>query len=56
MILSKDQEKEFENLTRPVIEWLNKNYHPHVSVTICSTRAELSEGVIGFTTFDYIKD
>ena len=56
MILSKNQEKEFENLTRPVIEWMNNNCHPHISMTICCTRAELSEGIAGFTTFDYLKD
>jgi len=56
MILSKNQEKEFENLARPIIEWLNLNCHPHITVIICSTRAELSEGIMGFTTFDYLKD
>ncbi len=55
MIISKNQEKEFENLTRPVIEWLN-NFHPHVSIIVCATRAELSEGIAGFTTFDYFKE
>jgi len=56
MILSKEQDKEFENLTRPIIEWLNNNFRPHVSVVVCNTRAELSEGILGFTTFDYLKD
>ncbi len=55
MILSKNQEKEFENLTRPLIEWLS-NFHPHVSIIVCATRAELSEGIVGFTTFDYLRD
>ena len=56
MILTKDQQKEFEDVTRPIIEWLNNNCHSHVSVVVCATRAELSEGVAGFTTFDYIKN
>ncbi len=56
MILTKDQQKAFEDVTRPIIEWMNNNCHPHVTVIICTTRAELLEGVGGFTTLDYLKD
>jgi 2'-5' RNA ligase len=48
--------KEFEEVTRPVIEWLNANYHPHVTVVIESTSAMLSEGAIAYTTSDYVRD
>jgi hypothetical protein len=56
MILTEGQQKEFEDVTRPVIEWLNNNCHPHVNVIVCTTRAEFLEGIAGFTTFDYLKD
>lgn len=48
--------QEFEALTRPVIEWLNRNYHPHVTVVIDTTSAELLEGSIAYTTNDYLRD
>ena len=41
MTLTEQQRKEFEAVTRPVIEWLNNNCHPHVSAVIEPTRAEL---------------
>ena len=56
MTLTEQQRMEFAALTRPVIEWLNKNCHPHVSVVIEPTSAELSEGVASVYTNDYIRD
>ena len=45
MILPEEKRDEFEAVARPMIEWLNINCHPHVSVVISSTNAELLEGV-----------
>lgn len=57
MIANKQQQKEFEALTRPVIEWLNNNCHPHVSVIVTPTNAELVEGVCSTgEILDYLKD
>lgn len=56
MILSDDQRKEFEELARPLIKFLNDNFHPHVSVAVDTGRAELLEGKCSFVTEDYIKD
>lgn len=56
MILTEQQRKEFETVTRPVIKWLNENCHPHVTATIEPTRAELSEGVCAYPTNDYVRD
>lgn len=54
--MTEQQRKEFEAVTRPVIEWLNANIHPHVTVVISPTSAELSEGTIAYTTYDYLRD
>ena len=54
--MNKEQLEEFEKLTRPVIEWLNNNHHPHVHVLIDPGRASLLEGIYSFPTEDYIKD
>lgn len=48
--------EKFEALTRPLIEFLNGNYNPHTTVHITVDSAELSEGLIGFHTNDYIPD
>jgi hypothetical protein len=50
------QRKEFEALTRPVIEWINNNFHPHIMVVIDTTHAELLEGLGAYMTYDYIRD
>lgn len=56
MITTEEQRKEFEALARPMIKFLNDNFHPHAHVVIDTGRAELSEGLCAFTTEDYIKD
>ena len=56
MTMTEKQRQEFEAVTRPVIEWLNNNCHPHVTVVIDTTHVELSEGVCAFTTHDYLRD
>ncbi len=45
--LSEDQIESFHALCKPVMEWLDKNYHPHCRAIIDSTGAELCEGVLG---------
>lgn len=40
--------KKFEELSRPLIDFINENYHPHATIIIDSTHAELLEGLIGF--------
>jgi hypothetical protein len=56
MILTKEEIKEFETITRPLIEWLNGRGHPHFTAIIDNGRAELTEGKCSFVTDDYIMD
>lgn len=55
-MLTEAQKNEFEEVTRPVIKWLNDNCHPHHNVIVSPTHAELSEGVCAVSTHDYVKD
>ena len=50
-------EGKFEELARPMLKYLCENYHPHVTVIITPTSAELLEGLktIGRVE-DYIRD
>jgi len=54
--MTNEKQKEFEVLARPLIKFLNDNYHPHVTVIITPDSAELLEGVIAIQTKDYIRD
>ena len=54
--MTEEQKQQFEVVTRPVIEWLNANCHPHVAVIIDPTSAVLYEGEVAYTTYDYLRD
>lgn len=56
MILTEQQQKEFEAAARPLMAWMNANCHPHVTVIVVPDRAELMEGVGSFVTEEYIPD
>ena len=55
MKLTKDQIKEFETVTRPLIQFINNNGYPHITVIVDNTRAEIVEGIAVFVTQDYLK-
>ena len=55
-MLKKEQFKEFEKVVKPVMKWLNENCHPHVEITIESTRAELKEGTAAIKTLEFVTD
>lgn len=40
--------KKFEELSQPLIDFINENYHPHATIIIDSNHAELLEGLMGF--------
>lgn len=56
MTIIEEQHREFEELTRPLMKWLNENCHPHVTVIVSTTSAELTEGVCAIHTNDYVRD
>jgi len=48
MIIDKEKQKEFEMVAKPLIEFLRKNFHPHVTVLVDCCSAELLEGICSF--------
>jgi len=50
------QREEFIKLAKPLIKFLNDNFHPHTHIYIDCNSAELSEGCLAFTTEDYVRD
>lgn len=53
---TEEKRKEFEAVAKPLIKWINDNGHPHMSVIITPTSAELVEGSIGIHTTEFVKD
>jgi len=47
---------EFKEAAKPLMKYLADNFHPHTSVIVDSTRAQLLEGVRAFKTEEFIKD
>jgi hypothetical protein len=57
MVATEEQRKEFEEIARQMIRFLNDNYYPHVTVIITPTKAELLERVCSTgQIMDYIND
>ena len=56
MILNKEQQKEFEKASRPLMKFLGDNFHPHVKVIVGYSKSEFLEDITAFVTADYIKD
>lgn len=56
MLMNPEQQKEFEIISRPVMKFINDNCDPHAIVVIDGTNAQLTEGVCGYSTNDYLKD
>jgi hypothetical protein len=56
MVLTKKQKEDFEIAARPLMEYLGKNYHPHVKVIVDNGSAEIFEISSRIITDDYIAD
>lgn len=56
MILSLQQMNELERLSKPLLEWINDNCHPHCKIIIEPARIEVWEGIVSIPNEEYIKD
>lgn len=57
MILTEEQQAKFDAIARQMLKFLCDNCHPHVSVIITPTTAELLEGACSIgEVFDYVRD
>lgn len=55
--MNREEQLQFEEVVRPVIKWLCENCHPHHTIIITPTNAELLEGSCSTgTILDYVKD
>lgn len=51
-----DKMVEFELAVREVIKYLNKYHHPHTTVIITNTNAEVLEGTQSYSTPEFLRD
>lgn len=46
----------FEEVVKPVIAWMNANCHPHTTIIVTHTYAEVLEGAKAFSTDEFFRD
>ena len=56
MAYSNERMKEFAEIAKPLIKWINDNGNPHMTVLIDNTRAELFSGEFSVRTEEFWKD
>ena len=55
--MNEEQRKSFDEVARPLIQWLCENVNPHHTVIVTPTGAELLSGAISTgRVLDYLKD
>lgn len=54
--MTDEQKAEFETKAKDLMNWLCANCHPHMTIIITPTAAELVEGCIGFTSTEFLRD
>lgn len=52
--MTEKQRKEFEELARPLVRFLNDNGNPHMTIIITTTSGELVSGECAFYTEEYV--
>ncbi len=56
MKYSEEKIDELLDASKPLIKWLSENHHPHMTVVVTSTRAELLEGQMSVICEDFLRD
>ena len=51
-----EKQNTFEEAMKPAIKWLNDNGHPHMTILITPTGAELVEGIKIMRTEEFLID
>lgn len=53
---TEEQRNSFHEAAKPLIKWLCDNCHPHVTVLVSPTNAELTESVLNIVDETFVKD
>ena len=52
--LSPAQQETFKEAAKPLMAWMASNIHPHAIVVVDSTSAVLHEGLLNFSTEEFL--
>ena len=44
----------FIKAAEPLMKWISENIHPHARVIVDSTRAELLEGLVSHSSYEFV--
>lgn len=50
------KKEEFRALAKELIKFLCENCHPHTTIVVTPTSAELMEGTVGIVTEEFLRD
>lgn len=53
--MTDEQKQQFEAKAKDMMDWLCANGHPHMTIIITPTSAELLEGSIGIQTTEFVR-
>lgn len=53
--MTEEEAKQFEDLCKPLVNWLNEHGNPHSKIIIETDGAELVSGSYGFTDETFIR-
>jgi hypothetical protein len=56
MTVTEEQRKQLLESSKPLMEFLANNFHPHVTANVTLTSVELVEGLTNVTTDQFILD
>jgi hypothetical protein len=56
MKTNEEKLKEFEEVVKPVIKFLNENYHPNTAIVVTVDSAQVMEGQMAIVTKEFLKD
>lgn len=54
--MNEQRQASFEEAAKPLIKWLCDNAHPHTSIIVTPTSAEVLEGTNTVHTEEYLRD
>jgi hypothetical protein len=50
------KQEQFEEAAKPLLKYLSENHHPHTTVIVTSSSAELVESEMVFNTDEFLTD
>ena len=56
MNITREQHEEMLEAAKPLIKWMNENFHPHCKAIVDQNTIELMEGIATHRTDEFLRD